>query len=171
MLGINDGMKIRLQTSQPATEDYLMIGLSTAMADYRLSHLLNNQFQAAFRKRPDIPFYNKSGLIGYFPFYHYFNEDIRVDYYLFGNKNQEKTALSDYKHFEFFILFKLSAFSIPEQEILSELRRLQGISAALKIPLQNLKSFDEILEDLELHLMEINSSNQKDAMRWLWNNH
>jgi len=161
-------MKIRLQLSQPTTEEYLMIGISSSLADYHLSHLINKQFQIALERRPDIPFYSKSGLIGHFPFYTFHDEDLRMQYYLIANKHQEKIAIKDHKHFEYFILVELSSYSIPVNDILAELRVLRGINAALKIPIQQLKSFEEILEDIELHLMEIKSKTQASAMAWLW---
>jgi hypothetical protein len=164
----DDGMKIRLQLSQPTKEEYLMIGISSSLADYHLSHLLNKQFQLGFMRRPDIPFYSKTGLIGHFPFYSFQDEDLRMDYYIIGNKNLGRIAIKDYKHFEFFILIQLSSYSIAINDILVEMRKLRGLNAALTIPTQQLKSFNEILEDIELHLMEINSKTQKDAMTWLW---
>lgn len=161
-------MKIRLQLSQPTTEEYLMIGISSSLADYHLSYLINKQFQIGFERKPDIPFYNKAGMIGHFPFYLFYDEDLRMNYYMIGNRYQGKTAIKDYKHFEFFILIELSSYSIPINDILKELRSTRGISAALSIPIEQLKSFEEILEDIELHLMEIKSKTQASAMAWLW---
>lgn len=166
-LSQND-MKIRLQLSQPTTEEYLMIGISSSLVDYHLSHLINKHFQIAFERRPDIPFYSKTGLIGHFPFYTFHDEDLRMQYYLIANRHQEKTAIKDYKHFEYFILVELSSYSIPVDDVLSELRSIRGLNAALKIPIHQLKSFEEILEDIELHLMEIKSKTQASAMAWLW---
>ena len=161
-------MKIRLQKSQPTDDEYLMIGISTSMPDYQLSFHLNKQFQTAFKKLPDIPFYSKTGLIGQFAFYHYHEEDLRMDYYLFGNKSQNKIVVKEYKHFEFFILFKLSSFLIPIQDVLKEIRQIPQMAAALQIPLDKFKILDDLLEDIELHLLESNSKTQKDAMQWLW---
>lgn len=161
-------MKIRLQLRQPTTEEYLMIGISSSLADYHLSHLINKQFQVSFKRRPDIPFYSKTGIIGYFAFYTFYDEDLRMDYYIIGNKYKGKIAIKDHKHFEYFILMRLSTYSIAVNDLLSEMRKMRGLNAALTIPTQQLKSFDEILEDIELHLMEINSKTQKDAMTWLW---
>ncbi|NOR87824.1 MAG: IPExxxVDY family protein, partial [Bacteroidales bacterium] len=120
-------MKIRLQQSQPTTEEYLMIGVSSSLRDYQLSYYLNKHFQTFFLKLDDIPLYNKKGLIGEFSFFHYYDEDLRMDYYLFSNKSNAKIAVLDYKHFEFFILFKLSSFLIPIKDILVEMRQVPGI--------------------------------------------
>jgi len=161
-------MKIRLQLSQTATEGYLMIGISSSLADYHLSHLINKKFQIDFKRRPDIPFYSKTGLIGHFPFYTFHDEDLRMHYYLIGNKHHGKTAIADHMHFEYFILIEFSAYALPIDDILKELRTLRGLNAALKIPINQLKSFEEILEDIELHLMETKSKTQTSAMAWLW---
>ncbi len=162
-------MKIRLQLSQPTNEEYLMIGISTLWQDYHLLYYLNKHFQTLFTKQPDIVFYSKKGSIGNFTFYHYYDDDLRMDYYLFANKNEENLAIPNHKHFEYFILFKLSSYLVPIQDILKELRRLSGISAALQIPLQTLKTLPEILEDIELHLLEISSDQKKKkALQWLW---
>ena len=162
-------MKIRLQLSQPTTEEYLMIGISTSWKDYHLSYYLNKHFQTLFIKHPDIPFYNRKGLIGNFAFYHYYNDDLRMDYYLFANKNEQAIAIPNHKHFEYFILFKLSSYLIPLQDILKEMRQISGVSAALQIPLKTLKNLPEILEDIELHLLDISSGKQrKSSPQWLW---
>ena len=162
-------MKIRLQLTQPTDEEYLMIGLSSSLKDYQLSYYLNKHFQTFFKKMPDIPFYNKNGEIGKFAFYHFYDEDLRMDYYLFANKSSKNSAVSAYPHFEFFVLFKLSSYQIPVNDILKEMRRVPFINAALQIPLQKLKNLDELLEDLELHLLSISSAKKKlEARQWLW---
>lgn len=162
-------MKIRLQQSQPTDEEYLMIGISSSLKDYHLSFHLNKHFQTGFKKMPDIPFYNKNGEIGRFPFYHYFDEDLRMDYYLFANKSANALAVQAYPHFEFFVLFKLSSFLIPVDSILRELRGISSVVAALQIPLSGLKNLEELLEDLELHLLDISSQKKKlEACQWLW---
>lgn len=162
-------MKIRLQTTQPTDEEYLMIGLSSSLKDYQLSYYLNKHFQTFFKKMPDIPFYDKNGEIGQFAFYHFYDEDLRMDYYLFANKSSKNTAVSAYPHFEFFVLCKLSSYQIPVNEILKEMRRIPQTNASLQIPLQKLKNFDELLEDLELHLLSISSAQKKrEARQWLW---
>lgn len=162
-------MKIRLQSGKPTTEEYLMTGISSSWKDYQVSYHLNNNFQMCFIKQPDIPFYNRKGEIGKFSFFHFFDEDLRMDYYLFANKNEQTYALPTYRHFEFFILFKLSSYSIPIEDILKELRQIPGISAALQIPLQTIKNLPEILEDIELHLLQVsNKSPKKEASNWMW---
>lgn len=162
-------MKIKLQLTQPTDEEYLMIGVSSSLKDYQLSYYLNKHFQTFFKKMPDIPFYNKNGEIGQFAFYHFYDENLRLDYYLFANKSSKAMAVSAYPHFEFFMLFKLSCCQVPVNEILKEMRRVPHINAALQIPLQKLKTFDELLEDLELHLLSISKSKKKlEARQWLW---
>lgn len=162
-------MKIRLQQSQPTDEEYLMIGISSSLWDYQISFHLNKHFQTNFKKMADIPFYNKNGLIGQFAFYHFFDDDLRMDYYLFANKAVNTLAVAAYPHFEFFVLFKLSSFSIPVEDILKELRSISQVNAALQIPLSRLKNLEELLEDLELHLLEISSRKKKlEACQWLW---
>ena len=163
-------MKIRLLSTQTSTEEYELIGLSTSLRDYQLCHYLNKQFQTQFVKCPDIPLYGLKGQLGPFTFYHYFDDDLRMDYFLFANKAGADVAISNYKHFEYFILFKLSFSLFPTQEILKELRSIAQIQAAIKVPVQGIKNFDNILEDLELHLLEISGNTQKkEPSQWLWN--
>ena len=146
-----------------------MIGISTAWKDYHLSYFLNKHFQTLLSKQTDIPFYNKKGLVGSFAFYHYYNDDLRMDYYLFANKHKQAFAIPNHRHFEYFILFKLSSYLIPIQGILKEMRQIPGISAALQIPIHTIKNLPEILEDIELHLLDVSSRQQrKSNVQWLW---
>jgi len=163
-------MKIRLQQSQPTSEEYLMIGVSSALKDYQLSHFFNRRFSTQFIKQTDIPFYGKQGLKGRFAFYYYYDEDLRMDFYLFSNYSKNTYSIATYKHFEYFVLFKLSSFLLPVNEILKEMRTISGVNAALQIPLKTIKTLDEILEDIELHLLDIQSKNKNhNHQQWLWN--
>jgi hypothetical protein len=169
LLLYSDGMKIRLQKTQPTDEEHLMIGVSSSLKDYQLSYYLNKHFQTSFKKMPNIPFYDKKGKVGEFAFYHFFDDDLRMDYYLFANKSARAYAVSAYPHFEFFVLFKLSSFLIPVEAILRELRSISPVSAALQIPLSGLKNLEELLEDLELHLLDISTQQKKKEVgHWLW---
>lgn len=162
-------MKIRLQKSQPTNEEYLMIGVSSSLKDYQLSYYLNKHFQTLFHKLADIPFYDKKGFMGDFAFFHYYDEDLRMDYFLFANKCNSTIAIPKYRHFEFFILFRLSSFLIPIKDILHEMRKIHGISAALQIPLEKFKNLNDLLEDIELHLLKISPKQQNTINeQWLW---
>ena len=162
-------MKIRLKPAAVSTEEYLMIGISTSLKDYQLAYYINKQFGTYFVKKEDITFYNKKGTVGLFPFYFHNNNDLRIDYYLFGNRSKEGFVLPKYKNFEFIILFNLSSYTISLKEILQEMRHIKGLNAALEIPLITVKNLADILEDIELHLLEISTrKNNKDSKAWLW---
>lgn len=162
-------MKLRLKKSKPADTEHLLIGISSAYEDFRLSYFLNKQFQTSFIKQPNIPFYNAKGLIGHFNFHTFYNQDLRIEYYLFSNKNLQSSVIPKYRHFEYFVLFKHSSFSIPVDDILKELWEISIVNAAIKIPINTIKNLNDILEDIELHLIEVNAKqNKKEAPQWLW---
>ncbi|OYT16866.1 MAG: hypothetical protein B7C24_05665 [Bacteroidetes bacterium 4572_77] len=162
-------MKIRFKPSAISSEEYLMIGISTSWDDFQLAHHLNKQFDNNFYKINDIVFYDKNGSLGNFPFYYHRDFDLKLDYYLLANRGDEHFLLPKYKNFEFFILFRVSTYSLPLKELLTKMRKLSNINAALEIPLLTVKNLSEILEDIEIHLMEINTrSRTKELKDWLW---
>ena len=162
-------MKLRLKKTKSSNKDHLLIGISSVSEDFMLAHFLNKHFQTSFIKQKDIPFYNTKGLLGHFHFHSFYNPDLRVEYYLFSNKNNNSVVFPKYRHFEYFILFAHSTFSIPIEAILKELWTISVINAAIKIPIETIKNLDDVLEDIEIHLLEINSKqNKKKAPHWLW---
>ena len=162
-------MKLRLKKTKSTHSDHLLIGISSAYEDFRLSYFLNKRFQTSFIKLPDVPFYNAKGLIGHFNFHSFYNPDLRIEYYLFSNKTKQAVVIPKYRHFEYFVLFKHSSFSVPVEDLLKDLWGIPIVNAAIKIPLENIKTLDNILEDIELHLIDVNAKlNKKEAPQWLW---
>jgi hypothetical protein len=162
-------MKLRLQPGKSTSEEYHIVGISSSLADYQLSHILNKQLSIDLRRLSDIPLYNKTGLIGRFPFYSFFEENLKLSHFLLGNKYNNKIAIQEFRHFEFFVLLQISSYSLPLSDLLIELRSINKINAALNIPIAKLLAFEEIMEDIELHLLESKPKTQADAMAWLWN--
>jgi len=162
-------MKLRLKKTKSSNDDHLLIGISSVSKDFSIAHFLNKHFQTSFIKQADIPFYNTKGLIGYFKFHSFYDPDLRIEYHLFANKNDKSIVFPKHRHFEYFILFAHSSFSIPIEDILKELWTISIIDAAIKIPLNTIKNLNDILEDIEMHLLEVNTKlHKKKAPHWLW---
>ena len=162
-------MKIRLKQAPVSTEKYLMVGISTSLKDFQLVHYLNKQFDTKFCKIQDIIFYDKNGSLGEFPFYYHRNSDLKIDYYIFSNRSDKNILLSKYRNFEFIVLFEVSSYAIPLKDILREMRHIKNLSAALEIPLNTIKNLGAILEDIELHLLDVSSNKKKSELNhWLW---
>lgn len=134
--------------------------------DYRLIYFASNTLGFSFNKLEDIPLYDKKGKVGDFSFYHFEDEVNHLNYYLFSNKNQGQIAVSAYRNFDYFLLIDNKIEAVFQRALLSNLRSIPILQAAMPIPLNSLKDIDILLEDVELHLIEIKKAAKEKHILW-----
>lgn len=138
-----------------------MLGLSCLANDYRLLYFASKTLGLSFNKLDDIPLYDKKGKVGDFSFYHFLDDDKHLNYYLFSNKKQGQIAISDYRNFDYFLLIDEKITAGFQNKILSSLRSIPILQAAMAIPIASLKDMDILMEDIELHLIEIKKAKKE----------
>jgi len=155
----------KLSVSKSINNQHSIIGLACAASDYRLLYFANKALGFCFEKRSDLPLYGKIDKLGDFSFYHFYNDERRLNFYLFSNKNQSQVAIPDYKNLDYFLLIDDLIEANLMREILNKLRSIPVLQAAMTIPSANLKDLDILLEDMELHLITIKKLKK---IRLLW---
>lgn len=154
-------MAKKLSISKSINQQHSVIGLSCAANDYRLLYFANKALGFYFNKLTDLPLYSKTDKLGDFSFYHFYNDEWRMNFYLFSNKNQSQVAIPDYRNLDYFLLIDDLIEADFMREILNKLRSIPVLQAAMTIPSTNLKDLDILLEDIELHLIELKKLRNK----------
>lgn len=159
-------MAKKLSVSKSVDHQHSIIGLSCLANDYRLLYFANKTLGFAFNKLEDLPLYGKKDKLGDFSFYHYADEDKQRNYYLFSNKNQGQIAVSAYRNFDYFLLIDDRIDVAFQRELLNKLRTIPILNAAMSIPASSLKDLDLLLEDIELHLIDLRKTEKKKHRLW-----
>lgn len=154
-------MAKKLSVSKSDRQQVSIFGLSCLATDYRLLYFTSKTLGFSFAKMEDLPLYDKKGKLGDFSFYHFEDEVKHLNYFLFSNRNQGHVAISAYRNFDYFLLIDDKIESSLQGELLNRLRSIPVLQAAMNIPLSGLKDLDILIEDIELHLIEIKKKEKK----------
>ncbi len=145
--------KIKLDYSNSTGKE--IIGIVCQKPDYWLVLNLNNQLHLKLRRLEDIGIYKeKRKRLEYFHFY-LWEDDRKRKYYLLKNKNQDSLLLDKLRGVDYF--FILEGVDNPEY-LRNQIKKIQGVEAAIYFPITNIPKIEYFLEDLELHLIEIRNS-------------
>ena len=139
--------------------EFLIIGISCHLKDYRLVYLMNKNLGLDLQKQNDLIIYQFKGKQqNQFSLYHYSRNP--VEYNLLANRNPQGILLQEHKHFDYVLLINGHINSEQKRSLISGLTGISNILAAIEIKNDTIKYLDLIISDLELHLVEI-SKNKK----------
>lgn len=125
---------------------FTMIGISCHLKDFRLSYLLNINLEVEFVKMEDFMGYS---------FYFYRDEDHCNTYSLLGNRGQEAILIPNQKQTDFLLLVEGPCKKNQKDGLIEKIKGVQNVLTAFEIRLNTVKNYDQILTDLELHMMNI----------------
>lgn len=133
-----------------------IIGIVTQHRDFRLAHFMNQELGLQLSNKEDLPVYNsKTDSLSYFPFFYYHHPDLRTDFCLIANSNGSNILLPSMKQINYFFVLVGAAYANHVSEMISNLRKIQGIQAALQVNQGGSKDIPPLLEDLELHRIDL----------------
>lgn len=159
-------MAKKLSVSKSVDHQHSIIGLSCLANDYRLLYFASKNLGFSFNKLEDLPLYGKKDKLGDFSFYHFSDEEKQLNYYLFSNKNKGQIAVSAFRNFDYFLLIDDVIDAVFQRELLNKLRAIPILQAAMNIPVSTIKDLDILLEDLELHLIELKKAKKQKHGLW-----
>ncbi|NVO19440.1 MAG: IPExxxVDY family protein [Bacteroidetes bacterium] len=146
--------KIRLEVA--SGEANAIVGIATQLRDYRLVHFINKSLNTDLANVENLPVYNvKTDSFSYFTLFHYHHPDLRTDICLVSNTNGIGPMVASLKQINFFLILQGAAYRHHIDEMISLIRKIQGVQAAISINQSTTKDFGPILEDLELHILEL----------------
>lgn len=137
--------KILLETRSESIL-FTLFGISCHLKDYRLSFHLNNGLDLELVKMDDF-----HG----FSFYFCRDEDRMNSYYLLGNRGQDAILMPDLKQTDFLLFVEGPVRKVQKERLLARIREIQNVLTAFEVRFETVKDYRLVLNDLELHLMNI----------------
>lgn len=142
------------------------IGIATLHRDYKLVHYLNVHLGIELTNEEDLPVYNsKSDSLTYFPFFSYHHPDLRTDLHLIANNSGISLLVPSLKQISYFLLIQGAAYQQHIDSMIASIRKIPGVQAALSVNQSGIKEMASLMEDLELHLIELKKKADDNNLR------
>lgn len=145
--------------SEPAI--FTLIGISCHVKDYRISFLLNKHLGSDFLKMDDlkVALNNKKDPTE-FSLYHYYDEDYFNTYYLLANRSQEFVLAPEIKQVDFLLIVEGDFRKTQKDRLIKSIRSIPNILTAYEIKFAEIKNYETLLNDMEMHFMQIKKVNK-----------
>jgi len=142
------------------------IGIATNMPVIQLVHYINSRTLLNLVREKDLPVYfEKTDKFQDFKFYYCQDEDYRSIFCLLGNSSSVLSLLPTHKHFSFFLVVQ---GAIPDEKVAQlvvQIKSISGVQLAAVINQEPIRSLGQILQDLEIHLTELNKEKAEKQKR------
>ena len=159
-------MKSTLILKSGMEKNYVLIGIACHLKEYRLCWALNEKLGLKLKRIEDLMVSpeGKRKEENRHPVFHY--EEMKRDeqYFLVGNHGPSGELIEKKIHADYLIFIKDIAVKGGASLLISEIKKIEHVLTAFKIPLQKDTSLGQVLSDLELHL---NEHNRKEKQKRL----
>ncbi len=157
----------RVSKLDPAFEPAdAFIGIATNLPVIQLVHFINSQTLLNLVREEDLPVYSeRSDTLNNFKFYYFKDEDYRSEFCLLANFNNAMNLLPTHKQFGFFMVIHGAIPSEKVKQIVTQIKSIAGVQLAASMDQRPIKSLGSILQDLELHLIELKKNKNEKSKR------
>jgi hypothetical protein len=142
--------KLKLATG--STPDFTFIGISCHLKDFKMAFNLNTTLGFSLKRVKDFTSPDHSDRV--YPFFICYNQEERRNFMLLSNHHPDGKLLPKLKNFDFFLVADDILSSTRLNGLLTKLRKADKVLLAVSISRENLKEYDRITSDIELHLLE-----------------
>lgn len=147
--------KIYLETRSEAAF-YTLIGISCHYKDYRLSFLLNHYLDFNLSRLDDLSVLSAGRKEpADFSFYFYKDEDQRNTFFLVSNRSLEYVLVPETKQLDFLLIIEGEFNRNRKDAVLKSIRSIPSVLAAYELKLSEIKNYETLLTDIELHMMNV----------------
>ena len=139
--------------------DYIIIGISCHLRDYRIIYRVNHGLDFHFKKLKDLNVcHDKKENFVNFSLYHYYYTDRSINYYFISNHHPEAKLISGLKQADYFLFIHGGFPEEEKKQLIKKLSKIKDVLAVFDVNPATLKQLDPVLYDLELHMAEIGES-------------
>lgn len=138
--------KIKLEIDDEI--EFPILGISTALGDYRLAWELNSKLNLKFECSVEGTYFsipNKSKKMVDYDYYSYVSEEDMSKFFLVKNKQQGSTLFSDRERLDFFLVLR-DNYTYDIEDLILDLRKIKGIIAVFPFSSSEFE-FSEYLND------------------------
>jgi hypothetical protein len=146
---------------RPEPAIFTLIGISCHVKDYRISFLLNKHLGSDFLKMEDlkVALNNKKEPTG-FSLYYYHDEDYFNTYYLVANRSQEFVLAPEVKQVDYLMIIEGEFRKAQKDRLIKSVRNIPNVLTAYEIKFAEIKNYETLLNDMEMHFMKIGKENK-----------
>ena len=142
------------------------IGIATNMPVIQLVHYMNSRSLLNLVREKDLPVYSeKSNILNDFKFYHYQDEDYRSVFCLLGNSSSGLNLLATHKQFSYFLVIQGAIPGEKISQLVAQIKSISGVQMAAVINQEPIRTLGPILQDLEIHLTQLNTEKTEKQKR------
>lgn len=153
-------MARKLKLTSDSFPDYTVIGIACHLKDYRMVFHVNKKLRFEFRRIDDLVI-EDDGLHKDYSFYIFENRDERTTYFLVQNHHPEGRLVPSQKGVDYFMIAGDILDGKKVSTISKTLQEIPQVLSSFKIDLGKVKNMDVILEEIELHMLELKRSLQQ----------
>lgn len=138
--------------------EYSVIGLTAQARGYKLAMLVNEKLNLHLHRVDDFSVQGRQPRS--FSLYEDQARDSRRMFYLLYNRHPEGLLTPSMKGIDAYLIIFEDLGKQEIRELLTLLRSGAGIQAAYEIQVPTIKDFDLLMEDLEVHLINLKKENE-----------
>ena len=142
--------------------EYLIVGISSLLKDYRLAYHLNKVLGIDLKRLEDLPAnFEKEKKVIPFPLYtDNLNDNFKVCM-LIGCNSQGVKLFPLQKYYDYIFLYELPSVDWSPEQVAASIRKIPNVQLAKNISSDELRIFQPVLMDLEMHLQQLSMKNAK----------
>ena len=146
--------------------EYLIVGISSLLKDYRLAYHLNNALGIDLKRLEDLPanFEKENKVIPFPLFTDNLNDNFKVCI-LIGCNNQGVKLFPLLKHYDYLLLYEMPSVDWTPERVVASIRKIPNVQLVKNLSVEELKSTHTILMDLEMHLQQISIQDAKEKKK------
>ena len=141
-------------------DDIRIIGINTGMLDYQLAWNINNSLKLNLVRYKDV--ISESG--EYYSFYLYDAGENANTFNLVALSNEESKWVSFSPQTDYLLIIRNYIKDTDYQSLLAKIKSIPKVIYAYSVDLGKNSKIDTILEDIEMHEMEIGNEINKKAV-------
>jgi len=143
-----------------------LIGIASAMPVHRLIHYINQVTSLSIYRTDELPVFNeKSESLTYYDFCTCYLEDFRTQVSLVSNNSGNEQLIPALRQLNYFLMIQ---GSMPEEKIgqlVTAIKGITGVQLAALVKQETHKELANILQDLELHLLELKKKKEEEKRK------
>ena len=140
-------------------EDYSLIGIHTALEDFKLAYLLNKNLQTKFTKSKEDLHFEKSNQVS-FSMFNYSSKKYDSDWFLIANSSKRESQTESN---ELLITSETKSYLIPEKKKIDFFVKISG-EIQYSFLSQTVNKIKEIDQVITSYLIDKNSLKSKDFL-------
>ncbi len=125
--------------------DFLLIGISSHEADYRLVWKINQDFSLNFIRQESLKYTRKDGSEAEYALFTCDDEDTYYLYHLVSNRAEEGVLLEELKNIDYLIKIQGDLSEAFINGFLNRLKKTEGILGVFRIDPEGLKNRDRLV--------------------------